>query len=251
MKKIFPLFGILFALGAVLFSHPGLISLLWQPSAICIVLGATLGVTVAQTSSKDLYLAAHMLKWLWEPPTTIFRKTPELFQSLAKDAKSKGGVAMYEQIAHKQKDTFMKNMFLMLADNQKAEQIKSELDLTLRASYQKHKDAIHVFESAAGYAPTIGIIGSVLGILSALSNTTQLSDSFASIGSAFVATFYGLAIANLILYPIANRLKAVVNQLHDEYQIIAMGAKLLASNENSVRIKHSLNKAIEDYDVYV
>lgn len=250
MKRIFPILGILFALAAVLFAHPHLLKVLWQPSAMCIVLGATLGVTVAQSTSLDLYTAAQMFKWLWAPPTALRQNMPQQVYEWAKIAKKEGNL-YFEKLSKSQTDIFLKNAFLLLADNPKGPVVKESLKATISATLKRYKDAIKVIESAAGYAPTIGIIGSVLGLLSALSTGASIEESYSDIGLSFVSTFYGLTLANLILYPIANRLKAIVANMVISQEILAEGFQLLADNKPAVAVRDCMQKAMEDHNVFV
>jgi len=97
-----------------------------------------------------------------------------------------------------------------------------------------------VFDAMGGYSPTIGIIGAVLGLIHVMNNLADPSKLVAGIATAFVATIYGVGLANLLLLPIAGKLKALVNQKVMQYEILLEGIVSIADGENPRSLESKL-----------
>ena len=113
-----------------------------------------------------------------------------------------------------------------------------EVDIHTR----EHLDmqAARVYESMGGYSPTIGIIGAVLGLIQVMGNLTDPSKLGGGIAVAFVATIYGVALANLVLLPVANKLKSIVHSESLFREMIIEGVTSIAEGENPRNIETKL-----------
>ena len=128
----------------------------------------------------------------------------------------------------------------MLVDGAEPEVLRETLALELAAYEHHHLEAAKIWQSAGGYAPTLGILGAVMGLIHVMENLTDPSKLGAGIAVAFVATVYGVGSANLIFLPIANKLKALVNDQVRLKEMYIEGLVAIANGENPRMIESRL-----------
>lgn len=215
------------------------LALLLQPTALLVVCGGTLGATIAQSSAADMRHAMAMLRWVVhtpvDPPDAYVREIVGWARLVHKDS-----VLKLDALSASIEDPWLKNGVEMVVDQLDAHYIRETLRMELQVRDARARRAIRVWESAAGYAPTIGIIGSVLGLLRVMSTMQDASTVGSGLAIAFVATLYGLSLANLVFLPLANRLKATLYErtLRDEMRI--EGLIMIAQNKNPRLVEKTL-----------
>jgi len=128
-----------------------------------------------------------------------------------------------------------------LVDGSEPETIRRVLETELILQEQRDQDAVSFYESMGGYAPTIGIIGAVMGLIHVMRNLAEPDQLGAGIAIAFVATIYGVAFANLFLLPVANKLKMCINEQSQYRELIIEGIIAIAEGENPKGIELKLS----------
>jgi chemotaxis protein MotA len=128
-----------------------------------------------------------------------------------------------------------------LIDEGSPQTLRRVLEADLILSEQRDHDAIKFYTSMGGYAPTIGIIGAVMGLIYVMRNLADPSELGAGIAVAFVATIYGVALANLIFLPIANKLTIYINNLSHLKELVIEGSIYVADGENPRSIELKLD----------
>jgi chemotaxis protein MotA len=113
------------------------------------------------------------------------------------------------------------------------------LDLTI--SQQHNLRSANIFESMGGYSPTIGILGAVLGLIHAMNNLTDPTLLGQGIATAFIATIYGVGFANLLYIPIANKIRAIVDQQTMYREMMCEGLLSIANGDNPKSIENKLS----------
>jgi chemotaxis protein MotA len=121
----------------------------------------------------------------------------------------------------------------MAVDGLEPDRMRDILDVEISAYERRERQAVKVWEAAGGYAPTIGILGAVLGLIHVMENLTDPSKLGSGIAVAFVATLYGVGLANLVLLPIANRLKAIVSAEVTRRELMADVFVSIANGDNA------------------
>ena len=203
------LIGLIMGFGAVIggqLLEGGHISALLQPTAAIIVLGGTFGATFVSYPLPDLLRAFRSAATAFFPQ----REDPEdLIGKLVGFAGTarKNGLITLEQDAQLVKDRFLGQGLEMIVDGMDSDEVMSVLQIELANFEERHKVSAEVFEAAGGFAPTIGIIGAVLGLIHVMNNLSDTSRLGAGIAVAFVATIYGLMVANIICIPISTKLR--------------------------------------------
>lgn len=184
----------------------GTIGALLQLTAAMIVFGGTIGATLTSTSLKNFMGIGKYLKIAFFEKKFDFLETIEFLVGLAQVARREGILALEDQIDNFP-DEFMKNGIRLVVDGVDPELVKSMMSTELSFLEERHEVAIGIFESAGGFAPTMGIIGTVMGLIHVLGNLQSVSKLGPLIATAFTATLYGVASANVFWLPIAHKLK--------------------------------------------
>ena len=239
---IMTIIGILVGIGAILGGNMlegGHLESLMIFTAFFIVFGGTMGAVLVQTPLKTFMLALKRLRWLFSPPKTdnkaMIGKIVE-WGNLAR----KEGLLSLQAVAEEQSEVFAKTGLQMLADGGEPELIRNILEVELHHSEQKDLQAAKVFEGFGGYAPCIGIIGAVLGLIHVMNNLADPAALGPGIAVAFVATVYGVGMANLLFLPAANKLKTITNSQTQYREMIVDGLVSIAQGENPRNIESKL-----------
>jgi chemotaxis protein MotA len=214
-------------------------SLINGPAAL-IVFGGTLGAAILQTPKANLKRALNLFTWIFFPPRTQFQHGINTVVRWAKTAR-KDGLLGLENIAESEKDPFFRKGLQLLVDGSEPEIIRHVLETDLLVAEKRDFDAVHFYESMGGYAPTIGIIGAVMGLIHVMRNLTDPSLLGPGIAVAFVATIYGVAFANLLALPVANKLRQCVKETSQFRELMIDGIVAIADGENPRTIEMKLS----------
>lgn len=215
--------GVLVALAGIVIGQGldgGKLTSLLQPAAFAIVVVGTFGAVLLQTRPKTLWRGLRMLRLVFAPP-------PDTRAALARDinawnvAARRDGLLSLERYMLASKDKFNTKGLRLIVDGIAPDKLRQLLDTEITAFETEERQAVRIWESAAGYSPTIGILGAVLGLIHVMENLTDPSKLGSGIAVAFVSTIYGVGLANLFFYPIANKLKAIVTQAVHQQEIAA------------------------------
>jgi chemotaxis protein MotA len=242
MDKL-PLIGILISVVAITFgfsNHGGQLSTLLDFSAFCIVFGGTLGAVVFQTPWPQFKQGVAMLRWLVTTQYVALDSVVERLLQWGAAARLNGFLAL-EAEALAQKDPFLHNALNLLVDGMDAQQIRDALDTELSLERERLMRSARIYEAMGGYSPTIGIIGAVLGLIQAMQSIKDPVALGSGIATAFVATIYGVGLANLLFIPIANKLKSIIIHRTLYHELIVEGIVSIANGENPRFIERKLS----------
>ena len=217
----------------------GHVSSLLQITAFVIVIGGTAGAVMLQSTLPTFLRGMRMVKWVFVPPPLA---GDALIQSITQWSTTarKGGLLALEPVIDEITDPFVKKGLQMLVDGAEPETLRETLQLEIDAYEEQQREAARVWESAGGYAPTIGILGAVLGLIHVMENLSDPSKLGAGIAVAFVATVYGVGSANLLFLPIANKLKNIIAREITLRHMLVEGLVSVANGENPRLIERKL-----------
>jgi chemotaxis protein MotA len=239
---IMTIIGIVVGLGAILGGNlleGGHTDSLMIFTAFFIVFGGTLGAVMVQTSLKTFMLSMSRVRWMIFPPAINSKAMIERIVGWSQLARKEGLLSL-QAIAEEEKDSFSKNGLQMLADGGEPEMIRGILEVEMEISEGKDIAAAKVWEGMGGYSPTIGIIGAVMGLIHVMSNLADPSSLGSGIAVAFVATIYGVGMANLLFLPMANKMKGIVHSQTQYRVMIIDGLVSIAEGENPRNIESKL-----------
>lgn len=198
-----------------------------QPAGILIVLGGTLGVMLITTPVPALLLALRRIFDLFSRSASASRE--ELVEEIVAYAKivRVSGMLAIEPIADQVSHNFLREALLLAMDTDARSELQSALENKTRLSERQSEAAAKVLEVAGGFTPTMGVLGTVVGLIDVLRQFSSLSAIAYGVGAAFTSTIYGLALANLVLLPAAHRIRARAAETFDFQELMTEGALCL------------------------
>jgi chemotaxis protein MotA len=177
-----------------------------NPSAMLIVLVGTLGATITGTSFDSIKAIPKLFKKAFSPEVLDLNSRVTELVGYAEQARRDGLLALDEQLAGIE-DPYTRKGLQLVVDGTDPELVADVLEAENDAMRKRHSAATQPFDKAGGYAPTMGIIGTVFGLVHVLSNLSRPETLGPSISAAFIATLLGISTANIVYLPIAARLK--------------------------------------------
>lgn len=227
--------GIALALFGLLVGHTlegGKFASLVQPAAFAIVVVGTAGAVLLQTEAPTFLRGLRMLRWVFQPPPNQRTRIARDIGNWALHAR-RDGLLSLEQYMQGNKDKFIQKGLRLVVDGIHPDKLRSILNAELTAYEFSQRQAARIWESAAGYSPTIGILGAVLGLIHVMENLTDPAKLGGGIAVAFVSTVYGVGLANLFFYPVGNKLKCIVAEKVTQYEILTDVFHDIASGDHS------------------
>jgi chemotaxis protein MotA len=217
----------------------GRLSSLLQGTAFVIVVAGTIGAVLVQTPPPVFARALRMAHWALFPPQREPERLIGRLIDWAQIARKEGALALESRVRSTD-DPFARSGLQMVVDGFAPESLREALDVELAARDERQRAAVRVWEAAGGYAPTIGIIGAVLGLIHVMENLADPTRLGAGIAVAFVATIYGLVFANLVLLPIAGKLRNLVAEESLMYELTQEALVGIAAGEHPLLIRARL-----------
>lgn len=189
----------------------GNIGSLLQPAALLIVVCGTFGAVLLQTNSRNFINGLLMIRQVFSAPVDDRRALVARILKWSLLAR-KEGIIMLEPMMRSETEPYIKKGLRLLIDGTTPEKIREILAIDMHFYELQQRNAAKIWDAAGGYAPTIGIIGAVLGLIHVMENLSDPTKLGSGIAVAFVATIYGVGLANLVLLPIGGKLKSQIQQ---------------------------------------
>jgi len=233
MDKI-SLVGLTLGIAAILVGQViegGHLSSLFQPTAFMIVIGGTLGAVMLQSPLRVFMQGMRMARWVFVPPAPAFDTIIEQVANWGQTARKEGLLSLENQI-EALSDPFMRKGLQLLVDGIEPNRLREVLEVEIGVWENQMKMSARIWEAAGGYAPTIGILGAVMGLIHVMENLSDPSRLGAGIAVAFVATIYGVGFANLVFLPIAKKLGAHIVTLTTQREMFVDGLVGIAVGDN-------------------
>jgi chemotaxis protein MotA len=209
----------------------GRLGSLFQFTAFVIVFMGTVGAVLVQSPLPVFMAGVRMVRWAFRPPVWDRAGLAEQISQWSHLARREGLLGL-EKFIGGVSDHFLKRGLQMVVDGIEPERMRAALEVEIETVEAGQKDAARIWEAAGGYAPTIGIVGAVMGLIHVMENLSDPSKLGGGIAVAFVATIYGVALANLVFLPIAGKLKLhIAAQVHYR-EMITDGLMGIANGEN-------------------
>jgi chemotaxis protein MotA len=239
---ILSIVGFLLALVAVMvgavLKGAGLTALLSSAAFMIVVVG-TIAAICVQTPLGVMKHAMKIVPWVFRPPT--LRKS-ELIQRMVEwsNVARKQGLLGLEPLLEAEPDDFVRKGMQLVVDGSEPESIRGIMEVELNIREHADITAAKVFEGMGIYAPTLGIIGAVLGLMAVMQNLADPSKLGQGIAAAFTATIYGIGFANLFFLPMAAKLKNTIHAQTQNREMIIEGLISIAQGENPRSIEAKL-----------
>jgi len=240
--------GLVCGFGAIIVSmmlDGGNLMSLLQLSAFVIVGGGTLGAVLLQTPMPVFLRGVKMLMWVFFPPRDEREDYLRLITDWLRIARHQFVLAL-DPIAEQQTDPFLKQGLRLVVDGVDASQIRSVLESVISTKSHEEKLSAEMYEAMGGYAPTVGILGAVMGLITVMSHLDDPSKLGSGIATAFVATVYGVGSANLLALPIAGKLKLIARRRMKTLEMVTEGMVGIAIMESPVQLEMRMRSFLED-----
>lgn len=234
--------GLLIAFGGIAVAQVlegGSLSVMLQLTAFLIVIGGTAGAVMLQNPPKQFITGMKMARWAFFPPVIDLQKLAYQITAWSTVARKDGVLALEAQIRGAG-DPFISKGLQLLVDGNSAEKIREVLEVDAHTWEELRWQSARVWEAAAGYSPTIGILGAVLGLVHVMQNLAEPAKLGQGIAVAFIATIYGVGFANLVFLPIAGKLKIAIMRENNRREMIIDGLCMIANAENPRFIENKL-----------
>ncbi|HSP01259.1 MAG TPA: flagellar motor protein, partial [Thioalkalivibrio sp.] len=212
---------------------------LWNAAAFVIVVLGTFAAALVQTRLNVFMHALKLFPWVFKAPRIETEAAVEKLVNWSQIARKEGLLGL-ETLAEQEPDAFAAKGLQLLVDGTEPEAIRNILEVDLNTREQFDLQGAKVYESMGVYAPTLGIIGAVMGLMAVMQNLADPSRLGAGIAAAFVATIYGIGAANLFFLPVSNKLKNTVNSQSTYREMIIDGIISIAEGENPRNIETKL-----------
>ena len=246
---ILSILGVILAFAAILGGNlieGGNLSSLFNLPAGLIVIGGTLGAATLHTSMASLKRAGSILKWIFAPPDNDLQAAADKIFSWSMTARKEGLLGL-EGLVDVEADYFARKGLRLLVDGTEPEAIRRIMEVDLVVTEKRDLQGARFFECMGGYSPTIGIIGAVMGLIQVMRNLADPSQLGSGIATAFVATIYGVGLANLLFLPVSNKLKGIIYDQYHYREMVVEGVIAIAEGENPRAIELKLQGYLERF----
>lgn len=236
------LIGLILGIGAILGGQAlegGSVGSIMQPTAALIVLGGTMGACMVQF---PLRLVVTSLKSVAKAFTEPKINTREIIAEIVRFANKarKEGIISLEHELEKASDPFLRKALNMAVDGVEPKILRDTMEMEMSNMEDEAEHPVKFWEAAGGYSPTIGILGAVLGLIHVMENLSDPSKLGGGIAVAFVATVYGVGLANLVYLPISGKLKMKLKAQTIAWEIMFIGVISILEGENPRLIEDKL-----------
>ncbi len=226
--------GLIVAFGAVAGSfllEGGQLDSLFLLPPILIVLGGTLGATTITTSIQTIIQIPHYLKIAAFGRSHPFNDSIEAIVRLADKARRQGILGL-EADLKQLTDPFFRKAVQLVIDGTEVTTLREILETEIASIEERHRRGIVFFQKAGGFSPTMGILGTVLALIHAFGNVSDASSMATRIASAFIATLWGVGLANLLFLPISDKLRLRHEEETAHLELMMEGVLAIQSGEN-------------------
>lgn len=224
--------GLILVIGGIVVGQMlegGRLDSLLQPAAFFIVVVGTIGAVLMQSRLRNFMRGVRMLRWIVREPVDTTQKNVQDALIWSVVARREGFLSL-ERYLTPNIDPFIAKGLRLVVDGVDPIRLKDILEADISLYEIEQRQSVKIWEAAGGYSPTIGILGAVLGLIHVMENLSDPSKLGGGIAVAFVATIYGVGLANLFFLPVSNKLKELINRevirremLCDIFYSIALG----------------------------
>lgn len=239
--------GLVLGVGAILAAYTlegGHIGAIAQAPPMIIVIGGTIGAATISTSFRTIRNIPQLLR------IAFFGKSPDHMTTIGRigalaDKARREGVLGLEADLRQIHEPFFKKAVQLVIDGTEATVIRQILETEVNYIAERHRAGIGLFKALGGFSPTLGIIGTVLGLIHTLSNTQDASRMAVAIAGAFIATLWGIGMANLCYLPIGDKLRLRHEEEAANLELIIEGVIAIQSGDNPRIIRTRLLSFID------
>lgn len=213
---------------------------LWNPAAIMIIFVGTAAALCMAFPMTELKKIPKLFKIISREPNVMpKREVVNAFVTLATTARKEGLLSLESQLETID-DPFLRSGMQMIIDGSDAEFVKNVMEEEIYATEERHRSGALIFTQAGTYAPTLGVLGAVVGLIAALGNLSDIEKLGHSIAAAFIATLFGIFSGYVLWHPIANKLKRISKIEMEIKQMVVEGVLAIQAGRSPLSIEQML-----------
>ena len=242
--------GILIAVGGILAGlmlEGGRLAQIIQPTAAMIVFGGTIGAVMVQFPLAIVLTSFKRLGHVFFDPQGDPQDVIKEIVGFAHKARKEGIVSLDRELENV-KEPFLRKSLMLAVDGTEPQELRKMMELELDNKEETEERVPQVFESAGGFAPTVGIIGAVLGLIQVMQHLENIEEVGKGIAVAFVATIYGVGCANLFFLPAAGKLKIRFREEHILREMTLEGVISILEGMNTRMLETKLRGYLEEQE---
>lgn len=239
--------GVLLAIGGIvagLLIEGGNLGQVLQPTAALIVFGGTMGAVLLQFPLHTVAMALRRMTHVFAAPHKHNDELVRLLVAFANKARRNGVVSLDSDLETIQ-DPFLKQTVMLAVDGTEPSDVRKIMQVSLDSTTESEERLPAVFESAGGFSPTIGILGAVLGLIQVMQHLDNIQEVGRGIAVAFVATIYGVGIANLFFLPMAGKMRLRVREDYLRREMMLEGVISILEGMNPRMLEVKLTGFVE------
>lgn len=210
-----------------------------NPAAILLIIGGSISATMIASPLKTIMLLPKLILLATREKKLGVEEAIDVLTKMSDKARREGLLALEEE-SKKIQDPFLQKGVMLVVDGVDPAQVRAILETTVEHMRERHMQGYGLFSAAGGFAPTFGIIGTVMGLISVLKQLDDPNRLARSIASAFLATLWGLLTANLIYLPLASKLKSKSDHEVAYRTLLVEGILALQAGENPRLVREKL-----------
>ncbi|MBE3599698.1 MAG: MotA/TolQ/ExbB proton channel family protein [Limnochordaceae bacterium] len=235
----------LVALVVSIFMEGGSLAQLWNPSALILVLGGTVGFTLTTFRTKDFSMLPKAVARAFSAAREDRAAMAEEIVGVADTARKQGLLELQNRLAQFS-DPLLRRGLSLVIDGMDPQAVREVLDQEVAIQRRRLESMAAVLEQAGGYAPTVGIIGTVMGLVHVLSNLGDTERLGPAIAAAFMATFYGIFTANFFWLPLGTKLRGQAERFEENARMIILGVTAIHTGDTPSRLREKLETYLRD-----
>jgi chemotaxis protein MotA len=216
---------------SLVYIEGGSLGSLMNMGAGILVIGGTLGATMIGSAKEDLLDLPNVMRNAFLGKNQPLDATINTLVNLSRTVRKEGLLSL-EKLSESISDPFFKKAIQIVVDGLDADQVRTILETDLELLEERHKRGQRFFTVMGGFSPTLGIIGTVLGLVHMLANISSPDTMGPAIAAAFIATLYGVSTANLLYLPIANKLKRQSEEERLARRVVLEGILSIQAGDN-------------------
>lgn len=235
--------GLIIALSGLVLGQTiegGHLKSLLQPAAFTVVMLGTVGAVLLQTDLKLFLKGLRLLRGVFIRPQDDRQALAYRINQWSQQAR-KEGVFSLEYFIRRERDPYVIKGLQLVVDGTPPDRVREICAIDMYYYESQQRDAVKIWSAAGGYAPTVGIIGAVLGLIHVMENLSDPAKIGSGIAVAFVATIYGVALANLVFLPIANKLKHHIQHEMSRREMLLNAWVAIARGDNPKVVSERLD----------
>ncbi len=208
--------------------------------AMLLVLGGTLGATVISVSREDLLQVPQAFRRLLRPLALQREQAIDEIGDLAEVARREGLLRLEDELDRRELPAFLRDGVQKIVDGLDEAALRRMVERRIEIEERRSRALAEFFRTAGGFAPTLGIIGTVVGLVSVLSHLSDVQRLAPSIATAFLATLWGIASANLFWLPLGFHLEHLERQEREDQEMLLQGMVGIVNGQNPRILREEL-----------